>query len=91
MRDGRERPLCTPERFERRAVVERRDRSSLLDRREQPILDDRGVNDDIAEVDDPVADGVRPDEVVDRSRGVALVDERELEAGRAGVDDEDVQ
>ena len=71
--------------------MKRRDLAAFLDVRNQPILDDRGVDDEVAEVDDPVADRVRLDEVVDRSRGAALVHERELEAGRAGVDDEDVQ
>jgi hypothetical protein len=41
-------------------------------------------------VDDPVADGVGLDEAVDRG-GRITVDERELQAGRAGVDDKDVQ
>jgi hypothetical protein len=41
-------------------------------------------------VDDPVADRVGGDEVVDRDGGLPF-DERELQARRAGVDDEDVQ
>jgi hypothetical protein len=57
---------------------------------EQRLVDDPGANRDPAEVDDPVADRVGGDEVVNRDGGLPL-DECELQAGRAGVDDEDVQ
>jgi hypothetical protein len=40
-------------------------------------------------MDDPMSDGLRPLEAVDGDRTLSLVDERELQARRAGVDYED--
>ena len=85
-----ERLARLPERVERGPVVERGDGGARLDRGEDPIVDDRRLDHEAAEVDDPVADRVGGREVVD-GRGRLAVDERELQAGRAGVDDEDVQ
>jgi hypothetical protein len=90
VRDVGERRAGADERVERGPVVERGDRRALLDVGEDPVVDDRHVDRRAAEVDDPVADRVRGGELVDRRRGLSL-DERELEAGRAGVDDEDLQ
>jgi len=53
------------------------------------IVDLRGLA-QFAAVDDPVGNGVRRDEIVDGS-GIVAVYEVELEARRAGVDDEDRQ
>ena len=91
MRHIRERFAARVERVECRSVVQRRDLRPFLDVRQQPVLDHRRLEDEVAEVDDPVADRVCLDEVVDGCRAAALVHERELEARRAGVDDEDVQ
>ena len=90
MRDIGKRSAGAGERFERGPVVERGDRRALLDVGEDPVVEDGRVDRRAAEVDDPVADRVRGGEVVDRRRRLSL-DERELEAGRAGVDDEDLQ
>ena len=88
VRDAGERRAGTAERVERGPVVERGDRRALFDVGEDPVVDDGGVDRGAAEMDDPVADCVRGGEVVDRRRRLSL-DGRELQAGRAGVDDKD--
>ena len=85
-----ERRAGAGERGERGPVVEWGDRGALLDAGEDLVVDNGRVDRSAAEVDDPMADCVCGDEVVDR-RGRLSLDERELEAGRAGVDDEDLQ
>ena len=90
MGDVGERLARLPERGESGPVVERGDRGACLDRVPDPIVDDRGLDHEAAEVDDPVADRVGGRELVDGGRRLT-VHERELQARRAGVDDEDVQ
>jgi hypothetical protein len=86
------RPL---ERRERGAIVERRRARSPLDRLEKSVVDDRRLDREAAEVDDPVPDRVRVrflvGEVLYLPRAAGSVDERELQARRAGIYDEDVQ
>jgi hypothetical protein len=84
-----ERRLRAPERAQRRQVVERRHLDALLDVVDQRVVDERRLHGEIAEVHDPVTHRVGRDEVVDGLGGVVLADERQLEARRAGVDDED--
>jgi hypothetical protein len=58
---------------------------------EHGVVDERGRRGAAAEVDDPVPDRVRGDESLDALRLRPLPRERELQARRAGVYDEDVQ
>jgi hypothetical protein len=84
----RKRCLRACERIESRMVVEWSDLGPLLDVRKEPVLDHGGVDHEVAEVHDPVPDGVSRDKILDSGRSPLLVDERELQARRAGVDDE---
>jgi hypothetical protein len=69
--------------------VEGRDLGALLDGREDPLVHERRVDLEVAEVDDPVPDGVRRHKVVHSLRRAVFGDDGELEARRARVDDED--
>ena len=64
-----------------------------LERRHDGIVDAHRVAEDVAAVDDAVADRVETRrhvvERLDRLRALAAVDECQLEARRARVDDED--
>ena len=81
------------DRRERRAVVQRRELDELLERARPPVVDQDGRDEARAAVDDAVGDGVDVArgllERLDGYRRVVLVDDAELEARRAGVDDED--
>ena len=90
MRHVRERGSSLLDRGERRPVVQGRDLGSQLDRRQHPVVEQRRTHDEIPEVDDPVPDGIDGHELLDRARLLAF-DDAQLEAGRAGVDDEDIQ
>ena len=68
MGDVGERLARLPERGECGPVVERRDGGSRLDRAEDPVVDDRRLDHEAAEVDDPVPDRVGGRELVDRRR-----------------------
>ena len=74
--------------------MERRDRTKLADRREDGLVDDGGLDEIWAAVDNPVTDGLdlrRGSSVqrLDCLHALVVEDEVELEARRAGVDDED--
>jgi hypothetical protein len=62
---------------------------------EHRLVDQHRLTETVAAVDDTVTDGIdalgRLFERRDARGAAVVVDERELEAGRAGVDDEDVQ
>ena len=64
-----------------------------LERRHHGVVDAHGLTEDVAAVDDAVADRVEIGRHVverpDRLRALAAGDERQLEARRARVDDED--
>jgi hypothetical protein len=70
--------------------VQRRERRELADPPDDLVVDHRGLAEDTAAVDDAVPDRVCLDlERLDRRSAPVGVDERELQARRAGVDDED--
>jgi hypothetical protein len=69
--------------------VQRRDDGPGLDRRDDLVVDDGRIDRQVAKMDDPVPDGIRLLEVVDGGRAFVRVDERELQARRARIDDED--
>jgi hypothetical protein len=75
--------------------VERRELRDRTELRDDAVVDQHGLAKAVAAVDDPVADGGYAvgsrREGLERPRVVVCVDERELEAGRPGIDDEDVQ
>jgi hypothetical protein len=76
--------------------VERREFGDLGELSDDLVVDDDGLEKARTAVDDAMADDgdvVVTDGVqrFDRPRRPILADERKLEAGRAGVDDEDVQ
>ena len=70
--------------------MQRRDLGALLGATQHLLVDDRRADLEAAEVNDAMTNGVRGYEVVHRY-GRLAVDQRELEARGAGVDDEDVQ
>ena len=84
---------CDREGLQRRRLVQRRQRYQPFECCDDRIVDAHGVAKDRTTVDDPMADRVhtRRDVVerLDALRPSGLVDERQLEARRARVDDED--
>jgi hypothetical protein len=79
-----------------RPIVQRREFGDLGEPSDDLIVDDNGLEEACAAVDNAMADDgdvVVTDGVqgFDRPSGSLLADERKLERGRAGVDDEDVQ
>ncbi len=87
-------PLAEGDAGERRCVVERRERLEGCDACPHLCVDDDGLPEPIAAVDDAVCDRVDLDRVdvlehLDRPARAVRGDEVELEAGRARVDDED--
>ena len=90
-----DRPPGGRDRLERGRVVERRELRERVEFREDAVVDQDGLAKAVAAVDDSVSDCGHV--VGDRFEGrqrlgvVVVVHERELEAGGAGVDDEDVQ
>jgi hypothetical protein len=56
---------------------------------DDPLVDDGCSGREVPEMDDPVPDGIRLHEVVDGRGASVRVDERELQARRARIDDED--
>jgi hypothetical protein len=90
--ERRPRPL---ESVERRSVVERSKIRELAERRRDRLVDDDGLTKALAAVDDAVADGGDVSrKLLDRRDVLALVvaiDDRQLEARGARVDDENPQ
>jgi hypothetical protein len=83
------------DRDEGRSVVKGRKGAQRLDRAGDLVIDQRGLVEARSAVDDTVADGSRAcsgdlAEGADGCRRAVRVDERELEARRACVDDENV-
>ena len=78
---------------QRGRLMQRRKRRQALERCDDRVVDAHGVTEDPAAVDDSVADRVEAGrnvvERLDGLRPARLVDERQLEARRARVDDED--
>ena len=81
VRKIRKRLLRAPKRVEGGLVVKGCDLRSLLDVKDQPVFDELRLDEQVAEVDDSMSDGVGVDEVVHHRRG-AFVDEGELQARR---------
>jgi hypothetical protein len=84
------------DRLQSRPIMERCEFADLGELSDDVIVDDDGLEEARPTVDDAMADDgdvVITDGVqrLDRPSGPLLADERELEGGRAGVDDEDVQ
>jgi hypothetical protein len=84
------------DRLQSRPIMERSEFGDLGELSDDVVVDDDGLEEARTAVDDAMADGgnlVFTDGVqrFDRPSGPLLVDERKLEGGRAGVDDEDVQ
>ncbi len=77
---------------ERGPVVQRRERGELLEPPQHVVVGEHRLDEARAAVDDPVAGRLGPHavEAVEPPRAAVLVDEVELQAGRAGIDDEDV-
>ena len=95
LRHGRERLAHLLDRGERRRVLQRRERRELGDRAHDLLVDHDRVETALAAVDDAVPDpgqiGARGGvERVDPLGRLVLADEVELQARRAGVDDQDV-
>ena len=87
-------PLAEGDAREGGCVVERRERLEGCDACPHVCIDDDGLPEPIAAVDDAVCDRVDLDRVdvlehLDRPARAVRGDEVELEARRAGVDDED--
>jgi hypothetical protein len=99
--DGNVRAIwqCRPSslhRLQSRPIVERSQFGDLGQLSDDVVVDEDGLEEARTAVDDAMADDgdvVVTDGVerFDRPSGPLLADERELEAGRAGVDDQDVQ
>jgi hypothetical protein len=89
VRHAGQRALRVLDRGEGGPVVQRRERGEVRDRGLDPVVDDDGIAKAVAAVDDAMTDGVRRCERLDRRRAVLAVDDRELQARRARVDDED--
>jgi len=90
VRNVREHEASFLEGGERRRVVEWRQRDERLELALDLRVDQDGLTEPLAAVDDPVpdrADGGNGRQRLDRRRLVVLSDDRELEARRAGVDD----
>jgi hypothetical protein len=84
------------DRLQRRPIMERSEFADLGELSDQVVVDDDGLKETRTAVDDAMADDgdvVVTDGVqrFDRPSRPLLADERKLEAGRASVDDEDVQ
>jgi hypothetical protein len=71
--------------------VERRQRRQLRDRLRHGGVHDHGLAEAGAAVDDAMADGVGTLERLDGRAPLPVVHERELQARRPCIDDEDVQ
>jgi hypothetical protein len=93
VRHGGGRGTRHSERLQRGRLVQRRKRRQALERCDDRIVDAHWVAEDPAAVDDSVADRVEARrylvERLDGLRSAGLVDERQLEARRARVDDQD--
>jgi hypothetical protein len=89
MRHIRQRLARSADLLERPAVVEWREHRELLDRSLDLDVDERRSDEPAAAVDDPMPDCARRDEAR-HLPGLAPRDEVKLEAGGAGVDDQDV-
>jgi hypothetical protein len=90
---GGRRRACDRERLQGWRLMQWRKRRQPLEPRDHSVVDAHGVAEDPAAVDDSVAHRVKARrnvvERLDGLRPAGLVDERQLEAGRAGVDDKD--
>ena len=90
-----ERLACRLDRSQRGRIVQRRKLVDRVEFGEYGLVDQHRRAEAVAAVDDAVADGLDIGRhFLDRRHRLCVavfVDERELEAGRAGVDDEDVQ
>jgi Cys-tRNA synthase (O-phospho-L-seryl-tRNA:Cys-tRNA synthase) len=84
------------DRLQSRPIMERSEFGDLGELSDDVVVEDDGLEEARTAVDDAMADDgdvVVTDGVqrFDRPSGRLLADERKLEGGRAGVDDEDVQ
>jgi len=93
LRQARKRAAGSFDRLERRPVVEGRKLAELGEVAFDSVVDQDRFQEALTAVDDAVSDG---DDVAgrlferrDRLRVLIRVDDRQLEAGRTGVDDED--
>jgi hypothetical protein len=77
------------DRSKSRCVVQRSEGRQLGDRPPDVFVEQCRVAEARTAVNDAMADRVRGLERLDRTRPVLFIDERELQARRAGVDDED--
>jgi hypothetical protein len=93
VRHGGRRSACDRERLQRGRLMQRRKRPQSLEPCDHGVVDANGVAEDTAAVDDSVAHRVEVRrnvvERLDGLRPAGLVDERQLEARRARVDDKD--
>jgi hypothetical protein len=84
------------DRLQSRPIMERSEFADLGELSDHVVVDDDRLEEARTAVDDAMADdgdvvGTDGVQRFDRPRGRLLADERKLEGGRAGVDDEDVQ
>ena len=87
LRHAGQRLARAPDRLERAAVLERRDDGEPLDLGLYVGVDQRRLLEAGSAVHDAVPDGIRRNELVD-GLGFAVANEVELQAHRAGIDDE---
>jgi hypothetical protein len=85
--DVRQRALRVAQRLERGAVLQRREVDDALQLGNDVGVDQYGLAQPRTAVRKPVAGRIRRDEGVDRARLLALVDDGQLQARRACVDD----